>query len=161
MTIDIYKTSADNRALDKLSSAQLVGASITTIDMPHDNDILNPVFIIASNTAVYTANYLHCATYGRYYFIKSVTAMTGGRIAVKCSVDVLQTYATEIKSCNATVIRTATGGKPTMYIDNKFPVYPSKKVVTSTTSAETSNSLNADGGYCYVLNTIGGTTNNP
>ena len=48
-----------------------------------------------------------------------------------------------------------------MYVDNKFPVYPSKKVVTSITSAETSGSLSADGGYCYVLNTIGGTANNP
>lgn len=157
MTINIYKTSADNRALDKLTNAQLVGTSISTIDAPHDNDILNPVFIIASNSTAYTANYLYCATYGRYYFIDSITTMTGGRMALKCSVDVLQTYATDIKKCSANIIRTASKGAPTMFTDNKLPVYPSKKIITSITSAETSSSFSADGGYCYVLNTIGGT----
>lgn len=156
MTIDIYKTTADTRALDKLTSAQQVGTSITTIDMPHDNNLLTPTFIIANNSAVYTANYLHCATYGRYYFIDSVTTLTGGRMALKCSVDVLQTYATAIKNCNGTIIRAAAKGAPTMYTDNKLPVYPSKKVITSITSAETSSSFSANGGYCYVLNTIGG-----
>ena len=156
MTIDIYKTSADSRALDKLSNAQLVGTSITTIDAPHENNILTPTFIIANNSAVYTANYLHCSAYGRYYFIDSVTTLTGGRMAIKCSVDVLQTYATGIKNSNATVIRAASKGAPTMYTDNKLPVYPSKKIITSIVSTETSGSFSADGGYCYVLNTIGG-----
>ena len=158
MTITIYKTTADNRALDKLSSAG-TGTTIPTIDIPHDNNIMSPTFIVSASNTLFTANYLLCPTYGRFYYIDSIVSQTGGRVALKCSVDVLQTYATAIKNCRATVIRTATGGKPTMYVDNKFPVYPSKKVVTSTTSTETSGSLNADGGYCYVLNTIGGTAN--
>lgn len=160
MTIDIYKTSADNRALDKISSAQLVGAAITTIDIPRDNDILNPTFIIATNTAVYTANYLYCATYGRYYYIKSVVAMTGGRMAIKCYVDVLQTYATGIKACNAVVVRSESIGSPTKYIDSKLPVYPSKSNITSISMASDNSDLNMNiipPTNCYVLTTIGGT----
>lgn len=156
MTITVYKTTADSRALDKISTASVVGTAISTIDMPHDNNVLSPTFIVTSNSELYTANYVHCATYGRYYFIDSVTTLTGGRMALKCSVDVLQTYATAIKNCNGTIIRAAAKGAPTMYTDNKLPVYPSKKVITSITSAETSSSFSANGGYCYVLNTIGG-----
>ena len=157
MTIDIYKTSADNRALDKLSSAQLVGAAITTIDIPRDNDILNPTFIIATNTAAYTANYLYCATYGRYYFIKSVVAMTGGRMAIRCYVDVLQTYADNIKNCYATITRT--NSAPTKYVDTKLPVYPNKNNITSiirTTTELNSAYLDGEGDY-YLLTVVGGT----
>lgn len=158
MTITVYKTSADNRALDKISTASVVGSAISTIDMPHDNNVLSPTFIVTSNSNLYTANYVYCATYGRYYFIDSVTTLTGGRMALKCSVDVLQTYATGIKNCPATIIRAASKGAPTMYSDNKLPIYPTKKTITSITSAETSGSFSADGGYCYVLNTIGGSS---
>ena len=156
MTIDIYKTSADNRALDKLSSAQLVGAAITTIDIPRDNDILNPTFIIATNSAAYTANYLYCATYGRYYFIKSVVAMTGGRMAIKCYVDVLQTYASNIKNCYATITRT--NSAPTKYVDAKLPVYPNKNNITSIIRGSEGLStayLDGEGDY-YLLTVVGG-----
>ena len=158
MTVTTYKLSFDPRQLVKVVEGTTPTAEVlATIDPTHDIDILNPTFIVANDADVLTSNYLKCAELGRYYFIDSISVMTGRRLAVKCSVDVLQTYANEIKNCSATVIRTATPAHPTMYTDNKLPVYPSKKIITSITSAETSSSFSASGGYCYVLNTIGGT----
>lgn len=160
MTCYLYNISADSRQLVKVDNSTPYTEAHTTVKPTAALDIITPTFIFDYSAAALACNYLYCSEFGRYYFVKNIAVDTAGRINISCAIDVLQTYSAAIKNCRATVIRTATSGAPTMYSDSKFPVYPTKKVVTSITSAETSNSLNADGGYCYVLNTIGGTTNN-
>ena len=159
MTCYLYNISADARQLTKVTNTTPYTEVHTTVKPTDTVDIISPTFTFAYSAAALSANYLYCNDFQRFYFITNVAIETGGRVRISCAIDVLQTYANSMKNCNATVIRTATSGAPTMYSDNKFPVYPSKKVVTSVTSAETSGSLSADGGYCYVLNTIGGTAN--
>lgn len=161
MTCYLYNLSADSRQLVKVDNSTPYTEAHTAVKPTAALDIITPTFIFDYSAAALACNYLYCSEFGRYYFVKNIAVDTAGRINISCSIDVLQTYSAAIKNCRATVIRTATSGAPTMYSDSKFPVYPTKKVVTSITSAETSNSLNADGGYCYVLNTIGGTSNNP
>ena len=156
MTCYLYNISADARQLTKVTSATPYTEAHTTVKPTDTVDIISPSFTFAYSVAALSANYLYCVEFQRYYFINNVAIETGGRVRISCSVDVLQTYASAIKNCKATVIRTATSGAPTMYSDSKLPIYPNKKVVTSVTSAETSGSLSADGSYCYVLNTIGG-----
>lgn len=159
MTCYLYNISADSRQLVKVDNSTPYAEARTAVKPTAALDIISPTFIFDYSAAALACNYIYCSEFGRFYFVKNIAVDTAGRINITCAIDVLQTYSAAIKNCRATVIRTATGGKPTMYVDNKFPVYPSKKVVTSTTSTETSGSLNADGGYCYVLNTIGGTAN--
>lgn len=155
MTCELYNISADARQLVKITSStsHITKQAIRPTDVV---DIITPTFLFDYDANIININYLKCNDFGRYYFVTNIAVESGGRVRVSCSIDVLQTYASSIRNCNATVIRTATSGAPTMYSDSKFPVYPSKKVVTSITSAETSNSLSANGDYCYVLNTIGG-----
>ena len=159
MTINVYKTGADNRALDKISGASSVG-TYSTIDAPHDNSVLNPVFIVASDSALFTANYLYCATYGRYYYIDNIEILTGRRVALRCRIDVLQTYADDIKARTATIVRYEKlkngEGAPTKYIDSKLPVYPSKNNLTSIIMASDFDTVIFPPPYCYVLTTIGG-----
>lgn len=162
MTCYLYNISADARKVDKVELGVTPHTEARTAVKPTAPlDIITPTFVFDYSAAALACNYLYCSEFGRFYFVTNIAVDTAGRINIQCNIDVLQTYSAAIKNCRATVIRTATGGKPTMYVDSKFPVYPSKKVVTSITSAETSGSLSADGGYCYVLNTIGGTSNNP
>ena len=144
----LYNISADARQLEKVTSATPYTEVHTTVKPTDTVDIISPTFTFAYSAAALSANYLYCNDFNRYYFITNIAIETGGRVRVSCSIDVLQTYADSIRNCKATVIRTATSGAPTMYSDSKFPVYPSKKVVTSITSAETSNSLSANGDYC-------------
>lgn len=160
MTCYLYNISADNRQLVKVDNSTPYTEAHTAVKPTAPLDIITPTFIFDYSAAALACNYLYCSEFGRFYFVKNIAVDTAGRINISCAIDVLQTYSVAIKNCRATVIRTATSGAPTMYSDSKFPVYPTKKVVTSITSAETSNSLNADGGYCYVLNTIGGTSSN-
>lgn len=161
MTCYLYNISADSRQLVKVDNSTPYTEAHPAVKPTAPLDIITPTFIFDYSAAALACNYLYCSEFGRYYFVTNIAVDTAGRINISCAIDVLQTYSVAIKNCHATVIRTATGGKPTMYVDSKFPVYPSKKVVTSITSAETSGSLSADGGYCYVLNTIGHTTNIP
>lgn len=160
MTCYLYNISADSRQLVKVDNSTQYTEAHTAVKPTAPLDIITPTFVFDYSAAALACNYLYCSEFGRYYFVTNIAVDTAGRINISCAIDVLQTYSAAIKNCRATVIRTATGGKPTMYVDTKFPVYPSKKVVTSVTSAETSGSFSADGGYCYVLNTIGGTSNN-
>ena len=161
MTCYLYNISADSRQLVKVDNSTPYTEAHTAVKPTAALDIITPTFIFDYSAAALSCTYLYCSEFGRYYFVKNIAVDTAGRINISCAIDVLQTYSAAIKNCRATVIRTATSGAPTMYSDSKFPVYPTKKVVTSITSVETSGSLNADGGYCYVLNTIGGTSNNP
>ena len=162
MTCYLYNISADTRKVDKVELDVTPYTEVyTTVKPTAPLDIITPTFVFDYSAAALACNYLYCSEFERFYFVTNIAVDTAGRINISCAIDVLQTYSAAIKNCRATVIRTTTGGKPTMYVDSKFPVYPSKKVVTSITSAETSGSLSADGGYCYVLNTIGGTSNNP
>ena len=156
MTCYLYNIAVDSRVLNKVNADTPYSIAKTTVKPTAALDIISPTFVFDYSAAALACNYLYCQEFNRFYFVNNIAVDTAGRINLQCNIDVLQTYATAIKNCNATVIRTATSGAPTMYTDNKFPVYPSKKVVTSITSAETSNSLSANGGYCYVLNTIGG-----
>ena len=158
MTCELYNISADARQIDKVtaSTSHITKQTIRPTDAV---DIITPTFLFDYDVNILGINYLKCNDFGRYYFVTNIAVENGGRVRVSCSIDVLQTYADSIRNCKATVIRTATSGAPTMYSDSKFPVYPSKKVVTSITSAETSNSLSANGDYCYVLNTIGSSAN--
>lgn len=161
MTCYLYNISADARKVDKVELGVTPHTEAHTAVKPTAPlDIITPTFIFDYSASALSCNYLYCSEFARFYFVTNIAVDTAGRINISCAIDVLQTYGAAIKNCRATVIRTATGGKPTMYVDSKFPVYPSKKVVTSITSAETSGSLSADGGYCYVLNTIGGTSSN-
>ena len=156
----LYNVSADSRQVDKVELGVTPHTEAHTAVKPTAAlDIISPTFVFDYSAAALSCNYLYCSEFGRFYFVTNIAVDTAGRINISCSIDVLQTYSAAIKNCRATVIRTATSGAPTMYSDSKFPVYPTKKVVTSITSAETSGSLSADGGYCYVLNTIGGTAN--
>lgn len=162
MTCYLYNISADARKVDKVElDVTPYTEAYTTVKPTASLDIITPTFVFDYSAAALACNYLYCSEFERFYFVTNIAVDTAGRINISCAIDVLQTYSAAIKNCRTTVIRTATGGKPTMYVDSKFPVYPSKKVVTSVTSAETSGSLSADGSYCYVLNTIGGTSNNP
>lgn len=159
MTINVYKTSADNKALDKITGATSK-STYTTIDTQHDNSVLRPIFIVSSDSALFTANYLYCAAYGRYYYIDNIEILTGRRVALHCRVDVLQTYASAIKARTATIVRyekiKGGTGAPTKYIDSKLPVYPSKNNLTSIIMTSNIDTTIFPPAYCYLLTTIGG-----
>lgn len=162
MYCDLYSISADDRQLVKV----VVGTTPVTTQKADlkpttEVDIINPTFIFTDVSTVLGCNYLYCNTFVRYYYITNISVDTAQRAIVECKIDVLQTYATEIKNSTATILRSESVGAPTHYTDNKLPVYPNKKNITSIVMSVNNSDLSSaylDGmGDYYILTVVGGT----
>lgn len=100
MNLTLYYNSSERKVIGK--SLQNVG-TVTGI-LKGDASIMNPVFILESNNNYLSGvNYLYWQEGGRYYYIDNIQVLTGGRMALYCSVDVLQTFRNEIKAQTAIV----------------------------------------------------------
>lgn len=119
MTVTLYANKSDVRTLNKSLTTLSTLQNVRTLG---ENSVINPIFSIDGTVVPSSANYLHCPSYGRYYFINDITYTTGGRAIVHCSVDVLQTYSTAIRNCHAVVSRSESAGKPTYIPDNRLPL---------------------------------------
>lgn len=121
MIIDIYNNTSDNRYATK--DLTPIAQNITVL--PYDS--LNrdtPNFIIAHNALAYNANYLYCDTFGRYYYINTITLDTGGRMILHCKCDVLASAINQLTNCKCTVTRSEMIEKSTDIPDTQLPVNP-------------------------------------
>lgn len=115
MTITLYKCRDDNRVVDKTLPAD------TKIDLSAvikaDTDLLNPILEVAYDSSVISAgyNYIHIPDWKRYYFITDIS-FSMQRMFISCKVDVLMTYATEIKNLNAIVLRQQAKANADLYL---------------------------------------------
>ena len=161
MTCYLYNISADARKVDKVELGVTPYTEAHTAVKPTAAlDIISPTFIFDYSAAALACNYLYCVEFGRFYFVRNIAVDTAGRINITCAVDVLQTYANQIKNSYATILRSESIGQPTKYIDNKLPVYPSKKNVTSIVMEQVTVPLNSQlstsDGDNYLLTVVGG-----
>lgn len=77
-----------------------------------DLNIISPVLIINYNKDdINQINYVYIAEWSRYYFIDSMTALTGGRYEILCSCDVLETFKESILKLDCIVADTEKTGK--------------------------------------------------
>lgn len=124
-------------------------------------DQRSPVFVIDYVDSYLGANYIECPKLGRKYFIQNKTVDIGKRIVFSCVVDPLSSF--DLSNCPINVIRNGGIGAPTKYIDDKLPVYPSKKNISSIVMQQQSVPLNSlldtRAEDCYLLTVIGGSPN--
>lgn len=104
MQLKFYKQSATPSRVDKRGYLEERG-TISNVVLKDSTNLMTPTFILKTQDLVYNSNYLYCSFTKRYYYIESVEAMTGGRVAVHCKIDVLFTYRNEIMSSSAWVVR--------------------------------------------------------
>lgn len=150
MTITIGTTSDDSLKLTKSFSGNDV-----TVQLKSPCDILNPVFVLAYNTSYLTANYLYCSDFNRYYFINNVQVLTGNRIELPCSVDVLMSYNNQIKRLICNVKRNQDSKIRSIYMsDSAKPL--EAKTITETHVFDADPFVRGDGYRNYVLTVLGG-----
>lgn len=158
MTISFYASSDDPKKLDKAMGTAI--ASPNVINTDDTISLLNPSFLVVSNNAYFTATHVHCSALGnRYYFINNITLLTGGKMMVSCSIDVLKTYAAKIKQSQCIVTRSAKYDYPTLYIDTQLPVAPNQIIRDGGKLPNSQFVTNAT--QSYLLTTIGSTNNTP
>ena len=89
--LKIYTNKSDQNIINK--DKEIISTLECTFK---DNiDILNPVLLIKNYTG---GNYCYILDFERYYFIDDVSLLKGGVYHLHCSVDVLQSYATELEN---------------------------------------------------------------
>ena len=123
--------------------------------------IENPILVIGGITDIAefcNINYAYLPRLGRYYFVNDIAMETGGRVALKCSVDVLKTFSPDIDSMGKTLITRQANKRDLLLPDSMLPLKAEKVTqVLSLGSIGLDNDTNdADkSGYFLVLSTSG------
>ena len=115
MNITLYKTKSANNVINKkLESEKNLGNSCVLGD---NTSVTSPTVIIGGITSLDTIsdyNYAYIAQCHRYYYINDIIALSGGRVKLLLSVDVLMSYKTDILNSTQLVTRQKNKGK--MYL---------------------------------------------
>lgn len=168
MQISFYKTSDDPKKLAKTFEKIGTGEATLSATINNTNNtiyLLRPSFLVASNSLYFTATHIYVNDMGkRYYYITDIALLTGGKMEISCSVDVLATYAAAISQRPCTVTRYShKDGKvatPTYIPDSKYPLDTTRYNVTAQNFSDTPFLTGAAAliNPCYILTTMGGGT---
>ena len=102
MTIKLYHNDSDKRTVNKTLTNEGALANAVIID---DTTILEPRLKVRDNGIIMVQyNYCYIADFKRYYYITNIT-VSNGYILIDCKVDVLMSYANEIKACTGVIAR--------------------------------------------------------
>ena len=124
--IILYKNNSEDYALTKSTSAQL---TLSDCVFKEDSSVENPNIVITTSTDITECNYMYIGDLHRYYFIREIGVIRAGVYYIRGHVDVLSTYASEIKACSAIIARQENVFN--MYLDDpEFKTLNKSEVVT-------------------------------
>lgn len=118
MKVEIYKNLSENSVIGKIKT--LIYS--TECDIKGESSIINPVLILKYNEKIFESNYIYIPTWKRYYFIDDVRVMTGGRVEVSLSVDVLESFKDSILELNVILGDTEKTGRNNYLPSESFVV---------------------------------------
>lgn len=101
MNVIFYKCADDKRVINKTLTSGVTQNCV----QKDTNSILTPSIQVAQFSDFANYNYAHIPAYGRYYYIDNMTVDMGGLVVMSLSVDVLKTYAAQIKATKALIFR--------------------------------------------------------
>ena len=104
-----------NNSDDNVLSKSIENLSTVTGTLKEKTSILSPVITISGAIPI-QCNYMYIAEFGRYYFVEDITSVHNNVFEVSARVDVLQTYASQIRACTGIVARQK--DKWNLYVDD-------------------------------------------
>ena len=145
MKVYIYKTENEKNKLNK--SLELVKE--LEVKLLNNTEILKPIIEVSHIPFedITTANYMYIPDLNRYYFIDNMELMTGGKVYISGSVDVLMSYMESILNIRGTVKR-AESLKNGYIIDENYKSVSYSQITTK----RFPNSMNEDS---FILMTVG------
>lgn len=151
MDVKLYKTSSPTIKVDKVLESEDTHTNVVFYD-EGSLALESPKVLlqnIESPDVVSSFNYMYIPQLKRYYFITDISYLKGKRVEITGRVDVLKTYATDIK--NSTQLIDRQEHKKNMYLDDDH--YPIKKK-TAIVVENFGDSFTENGNF--VLTTVGG-----
>lgn len=110
-----------NRSDDHVLSKDIADITTKTGNLKANTSILNPVITFSGNIPT-ECNYMTISEFGRSYFVTDVRSVGANLFEVSAHVDVLSTYASQIRELDAIVARQQ--NKWNLYIDDgTFKIY--------------------------------------
>ena len=100
MTIRLYKTPSEVNKVTKVLNDELE----LTGELRESSSVITPIIKIEDDDLT-DYNYAYIPEFGRYYFITNITSVRNNLWEVAMRVDVLMTYADEIKANTAVIAR--------------------------------------------------------
>lgn len=131
------------------STKQPTSGTTATVYLKDDTSILNPVFDctgLPMNT-----NYIYCSDFGRYYFVDDITRAGKDRLLIKCSLDVLATYKSQIGSYTGNVEFTASSTNVYITDPRNKPTYVMQEKHSTLASLTT---YGFDNVGCFIVGII-------
>lgn len=140
--IDLYTNSSENNKVDK-SLTPIASYSCTLRD---STSIIDPSFVLAVDVSdVVSCNYAYVSDFGRYYYVRNIISLRNGVCILECHVDVLMSFASEIRSNKGIVRKQENGNAYNLYIDDgSLVAYQDPYVLTEVFPSGFS-------GACFVL----------
>ena len=121
MNVKLFNNKSDKRNLIKnIREIKTVSATAKG-----DISVISPVLIL-NYTDMSDVNYCYISDLKRYYYIKNFIYLTGKRIQLNLEIDVLMSYADEIKTLKVNILRYS-GIRPTYISDGRIPLYSNTK----------------------------------
>lgn len=121
MNVKLFNNKSDKRNLIK----NITEIKTVTATAKGDISVISPVLIL-NYTDMTNINYCYISELNRYYYINNFTYLTGKRIQLILGIDVLMSYANEIKALKVNILRYS-GTKPTYISDGRIPLYSNTK----------------------------------
>lgn len=164
MTLKFAQCRDDPRKVDKTLTDVY---TVNNASIYQACSIMTPEFVVDYNLSLLTCNYLVAGITGdqhviaRCYFIKDQIVLPGGRLVVRCAIDVLNTWKNSIKECKANIIRQESENhveNPSRFIfdQNMVGVVSTHIDNIPFVGGTPFKSLDVDD-YCYVMTVLGGT----
>ena len=116
MNVILYNNKSDKRQLVKnITEIKTISATAKG-----EINIISPTLILEYFSTDF--NYCYISDFKRYYFVNSITLLSGQRVQINLSVDVLMTYKEEIKNLTVNVLRYE-NIEPTFLTDSRIPLF--------------------------------------
>lgn len=101
MLLKLYLNNSSDNSINK----NLINEKIFNIKIRNDFNITNPVFFLSSNDDLLVFNYCILSGVNRNYFINSIDVVRNGLYKINCSVDLLETYKSDILNSESEFMR--------------------------------------------------------
>lgn len=117
--------SESNRLTKTLTDILSLSGTLKT-----ETSIIDPVILVEADLSTLTGcNYCTIQAFGRSYFVTNIRSIRNGLVEISCHVDVLSTYATQIRANRAIVQRQE--NEWNLYLnDGVFKTYQNPQTVT-------------------------------
>ena len=150
MIIKLSRNLSENNSLNKILNDTIeINGTLRAA-----SSIINPSFTIESAANLSTYNYCEIPEFNRKYFINNIVVGTNNMWTFHCHVDVLTTYASDIRKQNAVIARQEWSYN--LYLnDDKLLVECDRDIMTLGFNNPLSS---ASGGKSFVITVAGGTS---